>query len=102
MTNIKKLNRLYPIEYSAWLSIKTRCYNKNSIDRINVNGNYEPGNVRWATLEEQGRNKRNNVLITAFGKTMCIAEWAEKTGKSYFYLHNHLIRSKKNPETILC
>lgn len=33
-----------------------------TIDRINVNGNYEPGNLRWATMQEQAQNKRNNVI----------------------------------------
>lgn len=35
---------------------------KHSLDRIDVNGNYEPRNCRWATSREQCRNKRNNVL----------------------------------------
>lgn len=54
---------------------------QHSLDRFpDNNGNYEPGNVRWATRTEQGRNKRNNRLLTLNGATRCIAEWVEITG----------------------
>ena len=48
----------------------------HSIDRIDVNGNYEPGNVRWALIRDQARNKRNNVQVTVDGVTMTAADWA--------------------------
>jgi hypothetical protein len=45
------------------LQFEAKISNKYpTIDRIDVNGNYEPGNIRWATVQEQSQNKRNNVL----------------------------------------
>ncbi len=52
----------------------------HSLDRKNNDGNYEAGNVRWATKTEQSRNCRGNRRLTHDGKTLCIAEWAEVTG----------------------
>ena len=55
---------------------------KLTIDRIDVNGDYFPENCRWATVKEQQRNTTRNHHVTAFGKTMTIAEWSEHTGIS--------------------
>lgn len=52
----------------------------HSIDRMDNNGHYEPGNVRWATRVEQGRNKRNNLLLEFRGEKRPLSEWAELTG----------------------
>jgi hypothetical protein len=49
----------------------------HSIDRIDSNGNYEPGNVKWSTRKEQNNNKRNNRLMTFYGKTMTLVQWSE-------------------------
>lgn len=51
-----------------------------SIERNDVNGNYEPGNCRWATVIEQRRNTRANLNLTYNGETKTAAEWADIVG----------------------
>ena len=48
-----------------------------TIDRINVNGNYEPDNCRWIPLNEQGKNTTRTVRITVNGITKCKEDWGK-------------------------
>ncbi len=53
----------------------------HTLDRFpNANGNYEPGNCRWATMAEQNANRSNCILITRDGVTKTATEWARTLG----------------------
>jgi len=61
-----------------------------TIERIDNNGNYEPGNCRWASRVEQQQNTRANILLTHNGTTQCLTAWAEMIGISAGGLQHRL------------
>lgn len=65
---------------------------KHSIERRDVNGEYNPENCYWATPVEQARNKRNNRLLTYNGETRCLTGWADIIGISVSGLHGRLVK----------
>jgi len=61
-----------------------------TIDRIEVNGNYEPSNCRWITNKKQQNNKTNNRYITYEEETRTLGEWAEQLGFEYKTLQKRI------------
>lgn len=63
---------------------------KCTLDRIDVNGNYEPPNCRWVSQKIQANNTRTNHYIEHKGETRTLKEWSEIIGINYKTIQSRL------------
>jgi len=71
-----------------------------TLERMDNSVGYCQSNCIWATRLEQGRNKRNNVLLTFNGETLTVSAWAERIGISAHTLRNRVSLGWTAAETI--
>lgn len=67
-----------------------RPSSEHSLGRIDNDGNYEPGNVRWEDRVQQARNKSSNRMLEFNGKRQCYAAWTEELGWSKYVISQRI------------
>lgn len=71
----------------------------HTLDRFpNNKGNYEPGNVRWATMLQQQQNRTNNVWLEYNGERKILTEWSRVLGVDQTLLSYHITKKKRTIE----
>lgn len=73
---------------------------KHTLDRIDFDGNYEPGNVRWATQHEQNRNRRNTLWVEIDGEKIPLIDAAERAGVNYAAARERYLSGKRGREVL--
>ncbi len=76
--------------FESFLQYMGRCPKGASLDRIDVNGNYEPGNCRWASKEVQHRNRTDNVFVDYEGQAIVLKDFARLSDVPYKKLHSYV------------
>lgn len=78
--------------YENFLADMGECPPGLTLDRRDNSKWYSPDNCKWATREEQSRNRRNSIRCTHDGKTLSLMEWAEILGIKYDTLHDWITK----------
>lgn len=76
--------------FETFLKDMGECPPDKTLDRIDVNGHYEPRNCRWATMAEQARTRTDNILVEHNGQKMILKDFAALMKVNYKSLHRRV------------
>jgi len=82
---------------SFYADMGVRPSGGHSLDRINVDGDYEPTNCKWSTNKEQTNNTRVNVNIVINGQSKTLSEWVDTYSVKYSTVYNRIVKLKWDP-----
>lgn len=85
---------------SFFYDVGPRPSNQYSIHRINNNGNYEPGNVEWATKEVQCNSRASSRVLEYVGQRKTLSQWSRDTGLGISTIHFRLKSGWTVPEAL--
>lgn len=88
------------LKFKNFLKDMGECPDGHTIERKKNSEEYSPENCKWATRKQQARNRRNNHLITAFGKIQCLAAWSEETEIPEYVIRDRLKRGWSPEKTL--
>jgi hypothetical protein len=71
-----------------------------TLDRIDASKGYEPGNVRWATIEVQNNHLKTCRYIEDDGERLSVADWARKLGLPYWRAYDWLVTQHLSVDTL--
>lgn len=66
----------------------------HTLDRIDNNKGYEPGNVRWVSMKVQNNNRRSNTKVKYGDETLTVSEWSTKLNINYSTLYDRIYKHK--------
>lgn len=73
---------------------------KHHLDRIDNDGPYSAANCRWVTVSVNARNRRNNRIVHAYGRSLCVAAWAELLSVSPAVIYSRIHRGMRGAEAL--
>jgi len=96
-----KMCDLWKHSFYDFFSYMGKCPSGMSLERKNIDGNYEPENCIWADKITQANNMRNNKRITINGRTMTCAQWRRERGFKKGIIYSRIRRGWSHEDAVL-